>query len=303
LNIDLFKSFIAVAKLKSISRASESLYLTQPAITKQIQLLEQKYNKTLFDRSHKEIKLTEEGKTLLEFANRIIGLYNESIASLSERGEHPRGTLQIAASLTIGIYILPRFIKFFMDAYPLIKIEMTLYNTDQVLKSLKKGEIHFGFIGINSDDPMILLSSFYQDKLTVVVGPRSKINKRVSRWKELEGIPFIGREKGSDIRTTYENWFTERIVSLTPTIELNSSEAIKSFLSYNIGFSILPWCVVEQEVRLGLLRTISVPHFNPQQTYHVCLLKKRSLSILEKIFLEQVFQGIELGNPPPFKVF
>jgi len=292
-----------VAKLKSISRASESLYLTQPAITKQIQLLEQKYNKTLFDRSHKEIKLTEEGKTLLEFANRIIGLYNESIASLSERGEHPRGTLQIAASLTIGIYILPRFIKFFMDAYPLIKIEMTLYNTDQVLKSLKKGEIHFGFIGINSDDPMILLSSFYQDKLTVVVGPGSKINKRVSRWKELEGIPFIGREKGSDIRTTYENWFTERIVSLTPTIELNSSEAIKSFLSYNIGFSILPWCVVEQEVRLGLLRTISVPHFNPQQTYHVCLLKKRSLSILEKIFLEQVFQGIELGNPPPFKVF
>ena len=292
-----------MAKLKSISRASESLYLTQPAITKQIQLLEQKYNKTLFDRSHKEIKLTEEGKTLLEFANRIIGLYNESIASLSERGEHPRGTLQIAASLTIGIYILPRFIKFFMDAYPLIKIEMTLYNTDQVLKSLKKGEIHFGFIGINSDDPMILLSSFYQDKLTVVVGPRSKINKRVSRWKELEGIPFIGREKGSDIRTTYENWFTERIVSLTPTIELNSSEAIKSFLSYNIGFSILPWCVVEQEVRLGLLRTISVPHFNPQQTYHVCLLKKRSLSILEKIFLEQVFQGIELGNPPPFKVF
>lgn len=303
MNIDLFKSFIAVAKLKSISRASESLYLTQPAITKQIQLLEQKYNKTLFDRSHKEIKLTEEGKTLLEFANRIIGLYNESIASLSERGEHPRGTLQIAASLTIGIYILPRFIKFFMDAYPLIKIEMTLYNTDQVLKSLKKGEIHFGFIGINSDDPMILLSSFYQDKLTVVVGPGSKINKRVSRWKELEGIPFIGREKGSDIRTTYENWFTERIVSLTPTIELNSSEAIKSFLSYNIGFSILPWCVVEQEVRLGLLRTISVPHFNPQQTYHVCLLKKRSLSILEKIFLEQVFQGIELGNPPPFKVF
>lgn len=292
-----------MAKLKSISRASESLYLTQPAITKQIQLLEQKYNKKLFDRSHKEIKLTEEGKTLLEFANRIIGLYNESIASLSERGEHPRGTLQIAASLTIGIYILPRFIKFFMDAYPLIKIEMTLYNTDQVLKSLKKGEIHFGFIGINSDDPMILLSSFYQDKLTVVVGPRSKINKRVSRWKELEGIPFIGREKGSDIRTTYENWFTERIVSLTPTIELNSSEAIKSFLSYNIGFSILPWCVVEQEVRLGLLRTISVPHFNPQQTYHVCLLKKRSLSILEKIFLEQVFQGIELGNPPPFKVF
>ena len=141
-----------MAKLKSISRASESLYLTQPAITKQIQLLEQEYNKKLFDRSHKELRLTEEGKILLDYANRILVIYNESFSSLSEKAGQIKGTLQIAASLTTGIYILPRFIKFFRDAYPQIKIEMSLDNTANVLKALKKEDIHFGFIGINPED-------------------------------------------------------------------------------------------------------------------------------------------------------
>ena len=84
---------------------------------------------------------------------------------------------------------------------------------------------------------------------------------KVTRWKGLEEIPFIGREKGSDIRTTYENWFKQRVVSFMPAIELNNTEAIKSFLSYNMGFSILPWSTVEQEVKLGLLRVVSVPTF------------------------------------------
>lgn len=292
MNIDLFKSFIAVAKFKSISRASESLYLTQPAITKQIQFLEQEYNKKLFDRSHKELRLTEEGKILLDYANRILGIYNESFSSLSEKAGQIKGTLQIAASLTTGIYILPRFIKFFRDAYPQIKIEMSLDNTAHVLKALKKEDIHFGFIGINPEDASILLIPFYQDKLTVVVGPGSKIMK-VARWKGLEEIPFIGREKGSDIRTTYENWFEQRIVSFMPTIELNNTEAIKSFLAYNMGFSILPWSTVEQEVKLGLLRVVSVPHFNPLQNYYICFLKKRRLSTLEKVFVEHLSHGIE----------
>jgi LysR family transcriptional regulator, transcriptional activator of the cysJI operon len=292
LNIEIFKSFITVAKLKSISKASELLFLTQPAITKQIQYLEQEYNKQLFDRSHKELRLTEEGEILLDFANRILGLYNESFISLSEKAGQLKGILQIAASLTTGIYILPRFIKFFREAYPQIRIEMSLDNTDRVLKSLKKEDIHFGFIGINPQDPSVLLHSFYQDKLTVVVGPGSKIMK-VTRWKDLEGIPFIGREKGSDIRSTYENWFKERIVSFNPAIELNNTEAIKSFLSYNMGFSILPWSSVEQEINSGALRAVSVPHFNPIQDYYVCFLKKRNLSTLEKVFVEHLFQGIE----------
>jgi LysR family transcriptional regulator, transcriptional activator of the cysJI operon len=297
MDIGLFKTFIAVVKNKSISKASETIYLTQPAVTKQIQLLEQLYDNKLFDRSHKkEIRLTDEGRQLLDYANRIIGLFNESLISIGEKEGSAKGSLHIATNLTLGIYVLPRFIKFFRDSYPQIQIEMTLENTEQVIRTLKKKDVHFGFIGITPEDPSILSYPFFQDRLQVVMGSKGGFSKNVVRWKDLYDIPFIGREVGSDIRTTYEGWLQERTIDLTPQIELNNTEAIKSFLAYGLGFSILPRCSIEHDVRHNFLRVLSVPHFSPIQTYNICLLKEKKFSVPEKVFLEFIFSGLEPGH-------
>jgi DNA-binding transcriptional LysR family regulator len=299
MDISLFKTFIAVVKNKSISKASETIYLTQPAVTKQIKLLEQIYDKKLFDRSRKrEIRLTDEGRQLLEYANRILGLYNESLISIGEKEGLIRGSLHIATNLTLGIYVLPRFIKFFRDSYPQIQIEMTLENTDHVVRSLKKKDVHFGFIGITPEDSTILSYPFFKDRLHTVIGAKEGGAKKVMRWKDLEKIPFIGREIGSDIRVTYEAWLQERTIDLTPQIVLNNTEAIKSFLAYGLGFSILPWCSIEHDVRHNFLKVLSVPHFNPVQTYNICLLKEKKFSTPEKVFLEFVFSGLESGKTP-----
>lgn len=299
MSISLFKTFIAVVKNKSMSKAGEALYLTQPAVTKQIKLLEQLYDRKLLDRSQKrEIRLTDEGRQLLDYANRIIGLYNESLISIGEKKGPIRGFLHIATNLTLGIYVLPRFIKFFRDSYPRIQVEMTLENTEQVIRSLKKKDSHFGFIGITPEDPTISCYPFFQDRLQVVMGARRGGFKNMVRWKDLEKIPFIGREIGSDIRTTYEEWFKERAIDLAPQIELNNTEAIKSFLAYGLGFSILPGCCIEQDVRHNFLKVLSVPHFSPVQTYNICLLKEKRFSTPEKVFLEFIFSGLESGQTP-----
>jgi DNA-binding transcriptional LysR family regulator len=175
---------------------------------------------------------------------------------------------------------------------------MTLENTEQVIRSLKKKDVHFGFIGITTDDPSILSYPFFQDRLHVVVGTKAGIVKKAVRWKDLEKIPFIGREIGSDIRTTYEQWFRERKIDLAPQIEINNTEAIKSFLAYGLGFSILPWVCIEHEVRHNFLKTLSVPYFNPIQTYTLCLLKGRKYSNPEKLFLEFIFTGLESRGKP-----
>jgi DNA-binding transcriptional LysR family regulator len=299
MDIGLFKTFIAVAKNKSISKASETIYLTQPAVTKQIQLLEQFYDNKLFDRSHKkEIRLTDEGRQLLDYANRIVGLLNESLISIGEKEGPVKGSLHIATNLTLGIYVLPRFIKFFRDSYPQIQIEMALQNTESVIRTLKKKDVHLGFIGITPEDPAILSYPFFHDRLQVVTGAKGGTSKNVVRWKDLKNIPFIGREIGSDIRTTYEKWLQERTIDLTPEIELNNTEAIKSFLAYGLGFSILPWCSIEHDVRHSFLRILSVPHFSPIQTYNICLLKEKKFSPPEKVFLEFIFSGLESGRTP-----
>ena len=295
MNIDLFRTFITVTKLQNVTRASEEIHLTQPAVSKQIKLLEGNYGVKLFERINKKLILTEEGKLLLDYAQRIISLYNESLESLNEKDRQLKGTLKIVANLTLGVYILPKLIKPFCNIYPDLTIEMYLDNSEHITNAIKHGDVNFGFVGRKPKDPLIVVHPFYQDKLKVVVGPGMELGKKVLSWKELESLPFLQREKGSDIRATCEQWLSERDIKLKPKMELNNTEAIKSLVRYGMGFSILPWCTIEHEVRTGLLRVVSVPHFDFVHDYYICHLKGKMFSKPEKMFFEYVFNAVETG--------
>lgn len=297
MNIELFKTFIVVTRLESIYKAGEEIYLTQPAVTKQIQALEQHYGVKLFERSNKKLLLTEEGKHLLDYAYRIVNLYKESIESTNEKQGAVKGTLRIMANLTLGIYVLPRIIKPFHDTYSDLKIEMFLDNTEHIISAVKRGNANFGFIGVPPKEPLIVLHLFCHDKLKVVVGPNMKINKVVT-WNELASLPLVQRERGSDIRETYEQWFKERDIKLTSRMELNNTEAIKYFVHYGMGFSILPYCTIEQESRAGFLRVVSVPSFEFTQNYYICNYKGKKLTRPEQVFFEYIFNSVESGKIP-----
>lgn len=295
MNIDLLKTFIAVVKHNSVSKASEEVFLTQPAVTKQIRMLEREYGAELFEREKNKLFLTERGKLLLSYANRILELYNESHNILNEQESQLKGTLTMGANLTLGIYVIPRLIKLFGDIYPDLKFDMYLDNTDHIIKAIKDGAVHFGFIGVVPKEPLVT-NLFYKDRLKVVIGPKYGLKKRTMSWKELEKIPFISREDGSDIRKTYEDWFKDRPVKLIPRMVVNSTEAIKFSTECGLGFSILPWCTIDKEVFGGLLNILSVPHFDPIQQFYISYLKGRNFSNPERIFLEYVFNFIEKGD-------
>jgi len=295
MNIDLLRTFITVTKLQNVTRAGEEIHLTQPAVSKQIKILEENYDVKLFERINKKLILTEDGKLLLDYAQRIISLYNESLESLNEKDRQLKGMLKIVANLTLGVYILPKLIKPFCNIYPDLKIEMYLDNSEHITNAIKHGNANFGFIGRKPKDPLIVVHPFYQDKLKVVVGPGMELGKKVLSWNELESLPFLQREKGSDIRATCEQWLSERDIKLKPKMELNNTEAIKSLVHYGMGFSILPWCTIEHEVRTGMLRVVSVPHFDFVHDYYICHLKGKMFSKPEKMFFEYVFNAVETG--------
>jgi LysR family transcriptional regulator, transcriptional activator of the cysJI operon len=296
MNLALFGTLIEVAKLGSVSKASKKLYLTQPAVTKQIQALEEIYEKKLFVRATSGLRLTEEGRTLLVYAREMLKLLDKSFVSVKEEGESLSGRLKIATNLTLGIHILPKIIRFFSAVYPRIKIEAFLNNNETITRSVKKGDAHFGFIGKDPGDPLITLHDFFQDQLVVVIAPGFGI-KNPTSWKKLLKIPFIGRERGSDIRSTYEEWFKERETKVIPAIELNNTEAIISSVACRLGFSILPLCTVKNALRQGVVSTVSVPYFNPLQNFYICHKTNRSFSKVEKIFLESVFNRFTQGSP------
>jgi len=296
MNIGLLKTFIAVVKHNSVSKASEEVFLTQPAVTKQIRILEREYGTKLFEKERNKLFLTEGGKVLLNYAYRILGLYNESIVAVNEQRDQVKGIVKMGSNLTLGIYILPRLIRLFGDIYPEIKFEIYLDNTEHVIGAIKRGDVNFGFIGKIPDDTTIINNLFYKDRLKVIISPKYGLKKRVISWKDLEKIPFISRERGSDIRGTYEDWFKDRPVKLTPRMELNNTEAIKLSVQSGLGFSILPWCTIELEVRWGLLQTLSVPYFDPVQQHYISHYKGKKFSKSERIFLEYLFNFIEKGE-------
>lgn len=294
MDISLFKTFVTVAKYRSISIASDVVHLTQPAVTKQIKLLEEQYGNRLFERGGKQLKITREGTILLEYANQILATYSQSLEAMIESADQVRGNLRFGSNLTLGIYILPKLVRLFSDSYPSVNFEIFLGNSEQITKAIRQKELSFGFISTEAvEETSVVHHVFYGDRVIVVVGKDSGPNGRIMGWNELEQLPFIGRERGSDIRETTERWLKERSIKLKPRMELNNTEAIKQCIQAGLGFSILPWCTVEEEIRLGQLCEVKAPYFEPVQEFYISHYEGSKFSRLEKVFLEFLFHTIE----------
>lgn len=296
-DISVYKTFTLVAKYGSISIASEEVHLTQPAVTKQIKYLEELYGMRLFERNNR-LKLTPEGSLLLAYANQILDTYNESLAALMESRDQVKGILKFGSNLTLGIYVIPRLIQKFSSIYPDIQFEIFLHNTEQIVKAIRQKEINFGFISADTKGLKITRHLFFKDRIVAVVGKPLRILTGKIEWEQLHELPFITRERGSDIRETVEQGLKERKIQLHPKLELNNTEAIKECVRCGFGFSFLPKCTVEHEVKMGLLDEIRVPYFDPVQEFHICHFEGRKLSKPESIFLDFALNTMESRVEP-----
>ena len=140
------KVFCTVAETKSFTRTSRIVHLSQPAVTLQIQALEEFFETKLFDKTDKQVSLTAAGKILYEHATHIIGHYNEVIKELNKLTGTMKGAIEIGASTTLGNYILPPIIVDFKRMHPKIKIKLRIGNTERIEDLLHSGFVDFGIV-------------------------------------------------------------------------------------------------------------------------------------------------------------
>jgi len=260
------KVFCTVAETKSFSKASEIIHLTQPAVSLQIQALEELYETKLFDRSSNMVSLTSAGEVLYRYAKEILALYAAAEKNIGELTGLVKGSISVGASSTIGNYLLPSVVADFRRTHPKIKIHLFVGNTKRVIELLNSGNIDFGIVEGDVARQKLVVEKLLKDELVVIVPalhPWAK-RKEVSIY-DVTKEPFILREEGSGTRQIIEKYFNKHGINphdLKASMMLGSTVAIKEAVEIGMGISILSRWVARKESKHGSLKLLSIKEEN-----------------------------------------
>jgi len=254
--------FHTVARLLSFTKAAETLHMTQPAVTFQVRQLEEYFNTRLFDRTHNRISLTDAGRRVYEYADRIFDLYGEMENAVRELTGDVSGVLIIGASTTIAEYMLPALLGDFKSQFPDVNIRLKVSNTDGIVSMVENNAIDLGVVEAPVTNKNLVVEVCRMDKLVAIVPPRHELAKEQKiNLKQLLPYPYICREEGSGTREVILEYIANTgyaVADLDITMELGSPEAIKGAVEAGMGISIISRATIAKELQLGTLVAIDL---------------------------------------------
>lgn len=228
------KVFHTVAKRLSFTKAAADLFITQPAVTKHIQELEQHYKVQLFERQGNQIKLTKQGRVMLQYAEQLLTIYRKMEFDLNSFSDSHKGILQLGASTTISQYVIPSALAEFHRKYKDVNIKLLNGNTEQIEQALLNNDIDLGIIEGKSKNKGIKYTAYLKDEIVLVSNINNPLTKQSSvTIEELKNIRLLVREAGSgtlDVLAHALKPFGLNFSQLTIEMELGSTEAIKTYL-------------------------------------------------------------------------
>ncbi|MCT1397640.1 selenium metabolism-associated LysR family transcriptional regulator [Paenibacillus sp. p3-SID867] len=290
MNFHQLHIFYTVAERGSFSAAAQALHMSQPAVTMQVQSLEEYFGTKLLIRSTKRMELSEAGRTLLPFARKSLELSQETDAAMAAFSNKLQGRLQLGASLTIGEYVLPRLLGPFGREYPDISIMLKVMNTTQILEEIAGHQLNFGLIEAPVEHPDMVLDSVMEDELKLIVpsGHPLAIRKDAIYLEDVLKYPFVLREKGSGTRKVMEDVLLMRGYdpeSIQTVMELGSTGAVKSAVEEGLGITMLSTSTVKHETALGLVKMIDIADASFKRNFYSIQLRSALLPMSAMTFL------------------
>lgn len=257
------KVFYTAARHSSFSKAAEELYISQPAISKHIQALEQHFETKLFVRQGNKVGLTAEGKVLFKYASDVMDCYKKMQFEMDQMANRNRGNIRIGASTTLTQYILPGILKDFQKEYPDIKLEILNENTEQIENLLLQKEIDLGIIEGRSKRRELKYTAFLRDELVLVTKKGHPLaEKGEVTVDQLTKIPLVIREFGSGTLQVIKHYLKEmnlRVSDLKIELVLGSTEGIKNYLKNSDSFAFLSIHSILEELKFGTFSVVDYP--------------------------------------------
>ncbi len=283
--------FIEVATHLSFSRASEVLFISQPAISKHIKALEAFYNTTLFVRNGNAIQLAEGGYLLLTRLKEAKEIQNQLEFELSILKDQlkAKGQLKLGASTTVALYIIPKILSAFHQKYPEVKISLLNRNTDTITKALLDQEIDIGIVEGKKKKSNIFYQPFIKDEVVAVCSAKSAIaRKRTITIPEILTYPVVLREQGSGTLATLKHHLEKngiKLSDLKADVRLGGTEALKNFLKEDNCLGFLPKGSIIRELRDGDLVAIKIEKFQITRDFFFIQRHGSENNELNKIFI------------------
>ncbi len=284
--------FRAVAEAGSVSGGAARLGITQPSASVQIAELEREVGTKLLDRVARGVVLTDAGRLLLGFAQRIGELEKQAAAALEEHKGLARGRLAIGASTTIGIYLLPELLGSFRRAHLAVALEVFIDNTSIVERRLEDETLDLALTEGPCVAATLAQEIFAQDRLLLIVPPGHKFAGRAHvTARQVAAEPLIMREPGSGTRVVMEQAFARAGLTLSPTMALSSSEAIKRAVMAGLGVAVISALTVQQETAQKSLAVLAVKDVNLARPLYALHRRGRSLSPAASAFMQLLRTG------------
>lgn len=289
MDLSQLEIFLSIAEEKSFSRAAEKMLRTQPAISIAIKRLEEELGEPLFDRSSKNGAMTEAGKILLSYAQRMLNLRDEAKESINELRGMFRGRLTIGANESTSLYLLPPLLMEYRKRHPQIKIAVFRNVSEKIPLEVQERNLDFGFLSYDPMHPQLQSVEIHRDELVLVVPPKHPLARQKQiTVKDLGEEQFVAHNVKTPSRTKIFELFAQNRTPLNICLELATLETIKEFVLLDAGIAILPRLAVEAEINSGKLVEVQVKGMKIEKTLRLVYRREQSLSHAAKSFLEIV---------------
>ena len=277
--------FLKVAECQSITKASEQLYLTQPAVSIQLKKLQDQFELPLTEVIGRQLYTTDFGKEIAKRSQRILEEADGIKYTIDQYKGLVSGRISIAVVST-GKYVIPYFLRSFMDLYPGVDISIDVSNKNKVVEGLLKNKSDFSLVSVVPEGIKVKRVELLENKLYLVSSSDHTFVPK--RKKDLENVTLLFREEGSATRNAMERYLTENDISIGKSMKLVSNEAVKQAVNAGIGFSIMPLIGLRNLIRAGEVNIHPLPGLPIITNWNLVYNDGKSLTPAQQALLDHI---------------
>jgi LysR family transcriptional regulator, low CO2-responsive transcriptional regulator len=285
------KIFASVAQHLNYTKAAKALYLSQPAVSMQVKLLEEQTTLPLLEKIGKKLYLTAAGEEIYRYARNTIQQKKDVEEIIEQLNDLQKGHLNIAVASTANHFVI-RLLAAFEKLYPKIRISLDVTNRSELLKQLDNNERDLVIMGQPPDNLQLNAIDFLNNPLVVIAAANHPLAQQKTQitLEQLSQEHFIVREEGSGTRKASEKFFKNHLIPFNTTMDISNNRAIKHAVEEGLGLAIVSLHSLEIELRANSLKVLNVEDFPIMRQWYLVENKNKRLSPIAQAFKEFLLQ-------------